>query len=168
MKNVILSYDKIDSPIGIITVLTNAGALCYLDFEGNEERLKKLMSRRFNTFSLVEEVGVVGMKQRLQDYFSQDEKAFDGLSLNMGGTDFQQRVWRQLQLIQYGSTCSYSQMAEAIGKPAAIRAVANANALNPISIVVPCHRVVGKNGTLTGYAGGLDRKQWLLQHEGVT
>ncbi len=101
---------------------------------------------------------------QLQDYFSGSLKNFD-LKLNPKGTDFQKSVWQHLQTIPYGKTCSYLELSQQLGDVKAIRAVANANGKNPLWILVPCHRVIGSDGSLTGYAGGLHRKQWLLNHE---
>lgn len=102
--------------------------------------------------------------QQLNEYFAGQRRQFD-LPLAATGTPFQQSVWRGLCAIPYGATCSYQQLAEAIGNPQAVRAVGVANSKNPLSIIVPCHRVVGKNGQLTGYAGGLERKAFLLDLE---
>jgi methylated-DNA-[protein]-cysteine S-methyltransferase len=101
---------------------------------------------------------------QLNEYFEGSRKHFD-LKLNPEGTDFQKKVWKQLEQIPYGKTLSYLELSEQLGNVKAIRAVANANGKNPLWIVVPCHRVIGSNGSLTGYAGGLHRKQWLLEHE---
>jgi methylated-DNA-[protein]-cysteine S-methyltransferase len=101
---------------------------------------------------------------QLTEYFAGERTVFD-LSLDLRGTEFQTACWRALTEIPYGSTVSYGEQAETIGRPTAVRAVGAANGRNPISIVVPCHRVVASNGALTGYAGGLDTKQWLLEHE---
>ena len=101
---------------------------------------------------------------QLDEYFAGDRREFD-LPLHPSGTPFQQRVWRALCEIPYGETTSYSETAATIGAPTAIRAVGHANGQNPIPIIVPCHRVVGANGSLTGYGGGLDAKRWLLGHE---
>lgn len=103
---------------------------------------------------------------QLQAYFAGERRQFD-LPLAPVGTDFQRRVWRALQGIPFGQTSSYGELAGRLGKPTASRAVGMANGRNPISIVVPCHRVIGADGSLTGYGGGLPRKRWLLQHEGV-
>jgi methylated-DNA-[protein]-cysteine S-methyltransferase len=91
--------------------------------------------------------------------------ALDAIEVDTGGTPFQQRVWQELRRIPAGSTRSYSEVARAIGRPSAVRAVAAANGANPVSIVIPCHRVIGADGSLTGYGGGLHRKRWLLAHE---
>lgn len=103
---------------------------------------------------------------QLSQYFEGSLRQFD-LPLEPQGTAFQQQVWQQLNAIDYGKVCSYRDIATAINNPKSVRAVGAANGKNPISIVVPCHRVIGANGMLTGYAGGLDRKAWLLRHEGV-
>jgi methylated-DNA-[protein]-cysteine S-methyltransferase len=101
---------------------------------------------------------------QLQEYFSGSRTVFN-LKLNPKGTPFQQSVWTQLQHIRYGKTLSYLELSKQLGNVKAIRAVANANAKNPLWIIVPCHRIIGSDGNLTGYAGGLSRKQWLLNHE---
>ena len=101
---------------------------------------------------------------QLQEYFKGLRTDFD-LQMNPDGTDFQKKVWNKLCTIPYGATCSYQQLANELNDPKLIRAVANANAKNPLWIVIPCHRVIGSNGSLTGYAGGLHRKKWLLDHE---
>ncbi len=103
-------------------------------------------------------------KAQLAEYFAGRRQVFD-LPLAPHGTPFQQRVWQQLRAIPYGETCSYATISASIGSPNSQRAVGAANGRNPLSIVVPCHRVIGSNGQLTGYAGGLERKQWLLRHE---
>ena len=103
-------------------------------------------------------------KQQLQEYFSQKRQSFD-LALNPKGTDFRLQSWQALLNIPFGQTASYSEQAQLMNKPKAVRAVGAANGANPISIIIPCHRVIGKNGSLTGYAGGLSRKEWLLDFE---
>ena len=101
---------------------------------------------------------------QLQEYFNGERQDFD-LKLNPEGTDFQKRVWKQLHKIPYGKTISYLELSKRLGDIKAIRAVASANGKNPFWIVVPCHRVIGSDGSLTGYAGGIHRKKWLLEHE---
>jgi methylated-DNA-[protein]-cysteine S-methyltransferase len=100
-------------------------------------------------------------------YLGGDLRALDDVAVNAGGTPFQARVWNELRRIPAGTTITYGELARRLGQPSANRAVGHANSLNPVAIVVPCHRVIGADATLTGYAGGLDRKRWLLQHEGV-
>jgi methylated-DNA-[protein]-cysteine S-methyltransferase len=104
--------------------------------------------------------------QQLREYFDGTRTTFD-LKLKAKGTDFQRRVWAALCRIPFGATVSYGAIARDIGNPAAVRAVGLANGRNPISIIVPCHRVIGSDGSLTGYGGGIERKEWLLKHEGV-
>jgi len=101
---------------------------------------------------------------QLQQYFKGERRNFS-VKLSMKGTDFQKRVWKELQKIAFGKTLSYQQIANQLGDPKVIRAAAAANGKNPISIIIPCHRVIGSDGSLTGYAGGLHRKKWLLEHE---
>lgn len=107
-----------------------------------------------------------GLSDALRAYFAGDLKAIDALPVVDSGTEFQRRVWRALREIPIGETCSYGELARRIGRPTAVRAVGLANAQNPVGIVVPCHRVIGANGSLTGYGGGIERKRWLLAHEG--
>jgi methylated-DNA-[protein]-cysteine S-methyltransferase len=104
---------------------------------------------------------------QIDEYFAGERETFD-LELAPHGTDFQLRVWEQLEKIPYGETISYSELATALGDPKLVRAVGLANGRNPISIIIPCHRVIGADGSLVGYGGGLERKQWLLEHEAVT
>lgn len=106
----------------------------------------------------------VDVQRQLDEYFAGTRRNFD-LPLHPHGTDFQQRVWQSLRAIPYAATCSYSDIATSIGNPKGVRAVGLANGRNPISIIVPCHRVIGSDGSLTGYGGGIERKQWLLAHE---
>jgi len=106
-----------------------------------------------------------GLSAALTRYFKGDLAAIDKLMTDTGGTDFQRKVWRELRRIPCGKTISYAELARRIGKPAAIRAAGLANGANPVSIVIPCHRVIGSDGSLTGYGGGLHRKEWLLSHE---
>ncbi len=104
------------------------------------------------------------LRLQIEEYFTGSRKEFD-LPLVTPGTEFQQMVWKELLTIPYGKTRSYQQQADALGNPGSIRAVANANGMNRIAIIIPCHRVIGSDGSLTGYGGGLNRKKWLLDHE---
>jgi methylated-DNA-[protein]-cysteine S-methyltransferase len=111
-------------------------------------------------------LATLGMTQsQLDEYFAGKRQSFD-LPLNLQGTEFQLAVWNELLRVPYGETITYAELANRIGRPSAIRAVGAANGANPIPVIVPCHRVIGSNGTLTGYGGGIERKQWLLAHEG--
>ncbi len=155
------------SPIGDIQLLLADGILCYLDFADNPQRMEKLLKTRYHSYRILETNVPHDLKQKLERYFSGDSQAFEDTALDPGGTLFQQKVWHSLQKIPHGKTMDYSTLARQAGNPLAVRAAASSNARNPISIIIPCHRVIGKDGSLRGYAGGVDRKRWLLQHEGV-
>ncbi|MFD2207893.1 methylated-DNA--[protein]-cysteine S-methyltransferase [Kiloniella antarctica] len=153
------------SPIGEIVTFYRDGILCHLDFTDCQIRWEKLLRRRFPQLSLIDVSVNSEMEERLMAYFAKETTAFTGVKLDTGGTDFQKEVWDALCKIPFGTTETYSSMATKIGKPKAIRAMAAANALNPISLIIPCHRIIGKDGSLTGYGGGLERKGKLLEHE---
>lgn len=146
--------DYYDSPLGLIEIRATVEAVNYLEFveEAQEAGQPGVMTER--------------AKQQLADYFAGKRRDFD-LPLAFEGTDFQKLVWRQLLTIPYGQIISYQDLAKEIGKPDAVRAVGAANGQNPIAIIAPCHRVIGSDGHLTGYGGGLWRKEWLLKHEGA-
>jgi O-6-methylguanine DNA methyltransferase len=128
--------------------------------------MHRLLREHYGACTLHEGEAPVALKQTLQAYFDGDLDAIGGVQVATGGTPFQRKVWKALRSIPAGTTTSYGQLAVRLGDPGGSRAVGAANGSNPIAIVVPCHRVIGANGTLTGYAGGLPRKQWLLEHEG--
>jgi methylated-DNA-[protein]-cysteine S-methyltransferase len=155
------------SPIGDIQMLVEGESLIFLDFADNTDRIEKLMARRYGKFEIIESENPSMMCDRLDRYFNGDWNAFEDLDVDTGGTDFQKTVWKGLRAIPTGQSISYDQLARDIGNPNAIRAAASANANNPVSIVIPCHRVIGKNGAMRGYAGGIERKVWLLRHEGA-
>jgi methylated-DNA-[protein]-cysteine S-methyltransferase len=161
-----LLIDRIESPLGTILLVADRDRLCALDFADRESRMIKLLHKRYDSFDLIESK-LPEFSSKVRAYLDGDYKSLEHIPLNAGGTNFQQLVWQNLCKIPVGSTASYGHIAKNLGKPTASRAVGMANSLNPIGIVVPCHRVIGANAKLTGYAGGLDRKQWLLQHEGV-
>lgn len=146
------------SPIGPLWLVSNGSQLCGL-YMGDEQPDHAADARH-------DPAPFRDVVDQLQAYFSGQRKNFD-LPLAPTGTAFQKTVWQALCGIPYGQTISYGELAQRIGNPKACRAVGLANGRNPISIIVPCHRVIGANGTLTGYGGGLPRKRWLLQHEGV-
>ncbi|MNX44622.1 Methylated-DNA--protein-cysteine methyltransferase [compost metagenome] len=163
------TLDRIASPVGEVLLVTDAeGAVRAFDFIDYEPRMRKLLARHYGEVTLVEGRAPETVRTAIAAYFSGDATALDGVAVKTGGTDFQRSVWAALRTIPAGETWSYGQLATAIGKPAAVRAVGLANGANPVGVIVPCHRVVGANGTLTGYAGGLERKHWLLAHEGAT
>lgn len=143
----------IDSPLGLVRIKATPQGISEIIFVRPEQRATDTPS------ALTQQAAT-----QLQAYFAGSLQKFS-LPLDATGTAFQQQVWQQLCTIEYGQTCSYSTIANGLNNPKAVRAVGAANGRNPVSIVVPCHRVIGANGTLTGYAGGLDKKAWLLAHE---
>lgn len=160
-----LFFDEVPSPIGTILIVFDQDTLRALDYMDYETRMLELLRRRFGQVKLTHGQDANGFRTRIEAYFADDLAALDSIRVNGGGTDFQQKVWRALRAIPPGQTATYGEIAARLDCPSAARAVGLANSLNPIAIVVPCHRVVGANGKLTGYAGGLDRKRWLLEHE---
>jgi AraC family transcriptional regulator, regulatory protein of adaptative response / methylated-DNA-[protein]-cysteine methyltransferase len=143
------------------------GQLRALDFADYEERMRRLLARHYGHFSLNSGAAPAAITTALDAYFAGDITALDIIPVATAGTDFQRSVWSALRQIPAGQTSGYGALAARLGKPGAARAVGLANGLNPIGIVVPCHRVIGASGTLTGYAGGVERKKWLLAHESV-
>lgn len=163
-----LTLDRVATPVGEVLLVTGPeGAVRALDFAGYEDRMHRLLRRHWGEPALVEGRAPETVRRSVEAYFGGDVRALDGLAVRTGGTDFQKSVWSALRGIPAGETRSYGQLAAAIGSPKAVRAAGLANGQNPIAVIVPCHRVIGSNGTLTGYAGGLERKRWLLKHEGV-
>ena len=155
------AFTTIESPIGRLLLTCDGTALTGLYMEPSRKAQC--------TDGWAEDVAVPPLSaavRQLTEYFAGTRREFD-LPLRLQGTPFQQRVWRELTEIPYGETWSYGELAKRIDKPSASRAVGLANGRNPISILVPCHRVIGADGSLTGYGGGLDRKRWLLAHEGL-
>lgn len=157
----------IETPIGEMKAAAVKEGICLLTFADSHSLGSELeeLARIFNT-------GIVAgsnwhlwtLKRQLKEYFRGKRKVFS-LKLAVPGTDFQKEVWKGLQEIPYGSTISYHEQAERLNNPGAIRAVGHANGSNRIAIVIPCHRVIGADGSLTGYGGGLERKRWLIDHE---
>ena len=162
----ILTFDRIATPVGEVLLVNDAdGAVRALDFADYEPRMMRLLGRHAPDAELVPGRAPEPVRTAIAAYFAGDAKALDGLAVKTRGTEFQKSVWAALRAIPAGETRSYGQLAAAIGSPKAVRAAGLANGQNPIAVIVPCHRVIGANGTLTGYAGGLERKKWLLEHE---
>jgi methylated-DNA-[protein]-cysteine S-methyltransferase len=160
--------DSLATPIGqLIFICDKDGALRMLDWSDHEARALRLLDIHYGKggYTLTNKRDPFGLTTRLADYFAGNVHAIDDIPTATAGTGFQREVWRALRAIPAAQTISYSQLAEQIGRPRAVRAVGLANGSNPIGVVVPCHRVIGANGSLTGYGGGLHRKQWLLAHE---
>ena len=160
-----LEIAEFHSPIGTIVLAVRDGTLTALVFaEGWPDRRARLV-KRFGDVDLRGAADPAGVSGRLVAYFAGDLGALDAIPVDPGGTPFQRRVWAALRTIPAGETVSYQTLARRIGAPTAVRAVGAANRTNPIGIVVPCHRVIGADGSLTGYGGGIERKRWLLTHE---
>lgn len=164
----ILRLDRLPTPMGEgLLVTDDEGLLRAFDWTSHEARLRLLLRRQNPPTELVEGRAPDQIRARLEAYFAGELGALAKIPWRTGGTAFQQSVWRALCTIPPGQTLTYKGLAARIGKPAAIRAVGLANGANPVGIVVPCHRVIGSNGALTGYGGGIERKRWLLAHEGA-
>ena len=153
-------FDEFKSPIGKLRVAVDERGLRYVLFDSNKHPPKHI-SDWLRDCSPTRQA-----REQLLQYFAGEIKTFE-LAISFDGTEFQQRTWNQLASIPYGKTWSYSDLAIRVGSPKAVRAVGSANGRNPIPIVLPCHRVIGSNGSLTGFGGGLPIKKWLLEHEGV-
>jgi methylated-DNA-[protein]-cysteine S-methyltransferase len=160
-----LEVTEFESPIGKIVVALHDARLCALRFAEHWPRMRPLLEKRFGQVDFRQAADPAGVITCLRKYFAGDFGALDAIIIDTGGTPFQQRVWKELRKIPAGRTVSYAHIAMAIGAPTAVRAVGAANGSNPVGIVVPCHRVIGSNGQLTGYGGGIERKRWLLRHE---
>ena len=159
---------RVSTPLGVMLVATDdQSRLRILDWENYEARMRRLIDRLYGkgAVTLVDGDGKGPVFDKLAAFFAGDLHAIDDIPVETGGTPFQRDVWAALRDIPAGETRSYGALAKAIGRPAAVRAAGLAIGSNPVGVVVPCHRVVGANGALTGYAGGLDRKSWLLDHE---
>ena len=165
-----LLIDRIATPAGELIVVADAdGNLRTVDWTDHEARMKLLLDRQYGkgSYMLVPARNPGGLSSAMRRYFNGDLGVIESLPVKTAGTPFQRSVWQALRRIKCGTTISYAELARRIGKPKAVRAVGLANGQNPISIVVPCHRVIGSDGSLTGYGGGLPRKEWLLKHEGA-
>lgn len=156
----------VHTPIDSLTLAARNGRLCLLHFGAKELPIRAVLQRWYPGETIEHRPDPAGAATALAKYFSGDLDAVERIEVEMNGTPFQQRVWAALRTVRAGTTASYSEIASQIGSPLAVRAVGAANGANPIAVVVPCHRIIGSNGTLTGYGGGLKRKEWLLRHEG--
>jgi methylated-DNA-[protein]-cysteine S-methyltransferase len=155
----------VKSPVGGLALFVRGDALCGLVFADHAAALRKRLEARFGDVDFVAARDPAGAVTRLLRYLAGELDALDDLAVDCGGTPFQARVWKALRRIPVGSTWSYAQLARAVGEPSAVRAVGAANGQNPVSLVVPCHRVIASDGKLCGYGGGVERKKWLLVHE---
>jgi methylated-DNA-[protein]-cysteine S-methyltransferase len=162
---VVIDVRQIDSPVGPLTLAVRDARLCMLRFGHDTETAAAVLRRWYPESALLVGNGSSAMAARLDAYFAGQTAALNEIPVEMNGTPFQRRVWEALRAIPAGTTVSYGEVARRIDAPSAVRAVGAANGANPVAIVVPCHRVIGGSGRLTGYGGGLERKQWLLRHE---
>jgi methylated-DNA-[protein]-cysteine S-methyltransferase len=160
--------DRLSTPIGdMLIVADDKGNLRATFWTDDEEDLRRVLARHYGRAEIELEAArnPHGLTDAIAAYFAGNLQAIDKLPVETAGTPFQREVWRALREIPCGGTISYAELAKRIGRPAAVRAVGSANGSNPIGVVVPCHRVIGANGSLTGYGGGIERKRWLLDHE---
>ncbi|SJZ41562.1 methylated-DNA-[protein]-cysteine S-methyltransferase [Enhydrobacter aerosaccus] len=168
---VILFHDRLATPIGELIVIADGdGKLRAIDWTDHEARMNQLLARAYGShgYRLQPKRDPGGLTAAMRRYFKGEIAILASLPAAAPGTAFQTAIWKALRRIEDGATISYAELARRIGKPKAIRAAGLANGQNPVSIVVPCHRVIGSDGSLTGYGGGLERKRWLLAHEGVS
>jgi methylated-DNA-[protein]-cysteine S-methyltransferase len=168
--------DFVATPVGAMRIVVDdRERLRALDWENHEDRMHKLLRLHYgagkgdgaDAVQLRRGAAPQRVRRALEAYLDGELDAIDGLEVETAGTPFQRAVWAELRRIPVGTTLSYGALAARIGNPKAVRAVGLANGANPIGVVVPCHRVIGADGSLTGFGGGLPRKRWLLQHEGV-
>jgi methylated-DNA-[protein]-cysteine S-methyltransferase len=160
--------DRFETPIGeMVIVADHDGNLRAVDWTDHDPRIQRFLRLHYGKsgYQLEPEKNPHGLSKKIQRYFAGELSILDTLPTATAGTEFQRAVWRALRAIPCGTTITYGKLAGQIGKPAAVRAVGLANGSNPVGVIVPCHRVIGANGSLTGYGGGLDRKRWLLEHE---
>lgn len=161
---------RVSTPTGTMLIVTDAERrLRALDWESHSGRMQRLLDRQYGSGAvrLVETPAQGVAADKLTAYFAGDLHALEDLPTATAGTPFQRAIWTALRTIPVGQTWTYGRLAAHVGRPDAIRAAGTANGANPVNLVVPCHRVIGAGGSLTGYGGGLDRKKWLLTHEGA-
>jgi methylated-DNA-[protein]-cysteine S-methyltransferase len=164
----IFSVDRLETPIGTALIVTDAdGVLRAFDWEDHAHRIKELLRLQYGAVELKEARAPKAIRAALSAYFNGDVAALKTIAWRIAGTPFQQKVWTALPKIPAGKTMTYGALAAKLGAPNAMRAVGHANGSNPISVVIPCHRLIGANGALIKYGSGLMRKRWLLTHEGV-
>ena len=163
----VLWVDQVRSLLGTLTIVATDDALCALDFPVARSRMLARISSRFPRVVLQRRRDPNGYATRVHAYFSGDFRALDGIAVDCGGTSFEEQVWNALRAVPADTTMTYRELAEIVRHRRAIRAVGRANARNPVCLVIPCHRIIGSDGHLKGYAGGIWRKRWLLEHEGA-
>lgn len=156
-----------DSPIGKLTIAAKGARVCLVHFGGATPDVASRLQHWYPRAAIEAARDPAGAVTVLRRYFAGALDALEEIDVELHGTPFQTRVWTALRGVRVGTTVSYMELARRVGSPTAVRAVGAANGANPVAVVLPCHRIIGANGSLTGYGGGLDRKRWLLEHEGV-
>ena len=162
-----LSRVDIPSPVGPLVGVGRDGSLCALGFADAWPSIRRGLEQRFGRVVIRQDPDLEAPVTRVLEYFAGDLDALEDIPVDLGGTRFQRRVWSRLREIRAGNIISYGELSARLGAPGAARAVGTANGANPVALVIPCHRVIRANGELGGYAYGLDRKHWLLEHEGA-
>jgi len=156
------------SPIGPLTVAARGSRVCLVHFGERSPYVDQAIAKWYPGAAVDEGADPAGAMTILTRYFDGDLQSLEEIEVELNGTPFQRGVWMALRDVRAGTTSTYAALATRVGSPAAVRAVGAANGSNPVAVVLPCHRIIGSNGSLTGYGGGLERKRWLLEHEGVT
>ena len=162
-----IEITTIDSPIGKLTAAASGPRVCLVHFGPPSAAVKSSLKAWYPDDDIEPASDPGGVVRVLRRYFDGDLESLDEIEVELHGTPFQRSVWTALRSVKAGTTLSYAMLADRVGARAAVRAVGAANGANPVAVVLPCHRIIGSNGSLTGYGGGLDRKRWLLDHEGV-
>lgn len=160
-----LQVSTLETPLGPLTLASTEAGLAGLAFEDRVDGLWHFLKARFDSVEADDSGAADSAAPELRAYFEGAIGALERIRTDAGGTEFQRRVWDALRRIPGGRTASYSELARSIGRPTGFRAVATANATNPVAIVIPCHRVIHADGSISGYGGGVERKKWLLRHE---
>ena len=159
--------ERLETPVGPMVLIAKDGVVLLFEFESTPGRVQRQMRARFGDVELTPTSNPFGISDKIRAYFAGDINAIDDLLTDGGGTEFEQSVWAELRLIPAGTTVSYGSIARKLGDIQHSRAVGTANGKNPIAVIVPCHRVIGADGSMAGYGGGIARKEWLLRHEGA-
>src|SRR5215469_12654124 len=164
-STVLIELSRLESPVGSLVMAVAEGVVCALNFAETEASLYPWIQKFYPESRIARRADSLRANEQLAAYFAGELHALEEIPISLNGTAFQKQVWEALCDVGVGQTCSYADLAKAIGRPTAVRAVGAANGQNPIPLVVPCHRVIASDGTLCGYGGGLWRKEWLLRHE---
>jgi methylated-DNA-[protein]-cysteine S-methyltransferase len=160
-----IAVQTFDSPLGPLTAAERGGRVCLLHFGQDGPAIDRMFERWYPGEPRARRP-LAAVDAVLRRYFDGELGILDTVAVELNGTDFQKQVWQALRRIPHGTTISYAELARRVGTISAVRAVGSANGANPVAVIVPCHRVIGSDGSLTGYGGGLERKKWLLEHEG--